>query len=106
MNNSDIVSVIGWTNAEKLQLLHQLWNAQIVAASFQGCGPSWDSDVAEKALQGHSIDYLCGRAFKILPTDDEWDLSLYNRDIQRQSQLGQATYARVVTEITAARAGK
>ena len=90
------VSVKNLSTEQKLKLIEALWNNQSPASFFviqKRSPPPYIVEEARKLFDDGYIDYLCGRALKLNTTGDMWNLSLYNRDIQRGNPTGEQVFA-------------
>lgn len=100
----EVVSVAGWSTEAKATLLQALWKNQVVAAFFAMSGlpaPKFHQSEAFEALASPYIDYLCGRAIKIDPRGDRWDLSTYNRDVPCGRPFAAEIHQRVAATLPA-----
>ena len=70
------------TGLDKVKLLHELWNGQIIASFFTfkpTMAPKFKEEEAHQAVQGY-IDYFCGRCIKTDLTKDSVSPRMYDRD--------------------------
>lgn len=80
--STKIVNIVNIAGLNKVKLLRNLWNRQIVAGFFAmnpSLAPAFDEDLETKAVK-YYIDYFCGRAIKCDLSGDEVNPSSYNRD--------------------------
>jgi hypothetical protein len=100
MSNS--VSVAGWTQAQKLAFVHALWMHRKPAAFFSAlpdrAAPSFSETEAKSALISGYIDYTSGRCIKVSTEGDEWDMTLYDRDVPAGGKTAAEIYSEVVAK--------
>lgn len=97
------VSVASWSEEQKLFFIVALWSARKPAAFFDEIPwlvPQWDLEEARRNLRNGYIDYTSGRCIKISTREDEWDLSLYDRDVPKGGKTGLQIYEVVKEQLS------
>jgi hypothetical protein len=87
--------LINISGLDKVKLLHELWNRQIVASYFAINGatpPAFDEEAAIDAVK-KPIDYFSGRLIKADLSQDNVNPGQYDRD------AGEGRFARIVSDL-------
>ena len=95
------MSEIEISGVDKVLLLQELWNRQIVASFYNNMFTSWmtpkfDEFEAHKAINGGYIDYFCGRCIKTDLRKNSVSPRLYDRD------AGEGAFLRAVQAVRSA----